>query len=242
MFAFLTAGLAAAKEQEQKGGLDSCARAELKRMGEFLGRQGAFTVHTKSTLEREGTTKASEGDVALRRPDRLRVERRGDLGSVRIYYDGKSFSVMGLETNVYATAPAAPAVDSLLDDAADALGWIPPAADFLYSQPYEVLVAEAKTGRCLEPESLGQTKLKHVVFEGPAASWELWIEDSVTPVPRKLVVTPKDDPRSGKYSVVLSGWDLEPQLSDSFFTFNPPEGATRVSFLAPRGRKGGAQP
>ena len=57
--------------------------------------------------------------------------------------------------------------------------------------------------------------------------WQLWIERSETPVPRKLVITTTTEKAQPQYVAKLT-WNLTPQLDDTLFTFVPPADAHKI--------------
>jgi len=50
-------------------------------------------------------------------------------------------------------------------------------------------------------------------------------------LPRRVVITYKEEPGQPQFWGDLSSWNLAPELSDTLFTFTPPEGADRIQFL-----------
>lgn len=233
-FALLGAGSAFGQQRDEG---DRCARSELKKMTDFLARQRSFTVNSERSsdvvVQGKAQTLRSRGRIALQRPDKLRVDREGDLGTGSAWYDGRQFSVMQKGTHTYATTKAPPTIDELMDQAEEAIGWVPPGADLLSSDPGEALRSGAvSAGRCLSHTKIDGTPVTVVAFDGLDARWQISIEDSATPLPRELVIAPKDDPEVKRQTVKLSGWQLNPKLDPQLFTFTPPKDAERVAFLA----------
>ena len=48
------------------------------------------------------------------------------------------------------------------------------------------------------------------------------------PVPRKFVITYKDEPDSPEFTAIFSNWDFTTQLPDFVFQFEPPPGAAKI--------------
>ena len=69
---------------------------------------------------------------------------------------------------------------------------------------------------------------EHLAFTQGNIDWQLWIEDGPRPVPRKFVITYKDEPDSPQFTAVFSNWDFTTELPDFLFTFEPPTGASRI--------------
>ena len=113
----------------------------------------------------------------------------------------------------------------------DEYGFTIPIADFVYSDPYGILTEYVETGVWLGRHVVDGTPCHHLAFTQESIDWQIWIEDGPHPVPRKLVITYKDEPLAPQYTARLSQWDFQPQASDSWFKFQPPVGADEIEFL-----------
>ena len=74
--------------------------------------------------------------ITVKRPNKLRAERVGELISQTFYYDGKALSVNLPEQKYYATTTAPPTLDAMLDFARDELGVIAPGSDLIYANAF----------------------------------------------------------------------------------------------------------
>ena len=77
-------------------------------------------------------------------------------------------------------------------------------------------------------------------FRQDDVDWQLWIEKGKTPVPRKLVITTRQEEGQPQYVAVLR-WDLAPKLDDKTFVFAPPKDARRIVFRTTEGQPAGRQ-
>ncbi len=232
--------------KKQAAQIDPQADRLLRQMSDFLAAERDFTVRTEGTLEvvldsGQKVQLHRAGDVRMQRPDRLRVDRAGDLAGLHIYYDGRQLTLYGERSNTYATTPAPATVDATLDVAAERLGLEAPGADLLHSNPYAALTEDVCSGTYLGRAVVDGVPVHHLAFRNSeGVDWELWVEDGPRPLPRKYVITSRDLPGSPQYSVNLSDWNLSPRLTQDQFRFVPPRDAMRASFLAPGSL--GAQP
>jgi hypothetical protein len=71
----------------------------------------------------------------------------------------------------------------------------------------------------------------HLAFRAEETDWQIWIENSKTPLPRKFVITSKWTAGAPQFTAVLSDWDVSPQFEEGLFTFVPPAGAEQIGFL-----------
>ena len=69
--------------------------------------------------------------VLVRRPNKLRAERVGDVISQVFYYDGKTLTLYSPSEKVYSREPAPETLEHVLDFARESLGLTVPAADLV---------------------------------------------------------------------------------------------------------------
>jgi hypothetical protein len=65
--------------------------------------------------------------------------------------------------------------------------------------------------------------------------FQVWVAQGSEPLPKRIVITYKDETGQPQFWADLSNWNLAPQVSDALFTFTPPDGANRIQFLAELG-------
>ena len=169
--------------------------------------------------------------VTVRRPDRLRAERVGDLVDQAFFYDGKSLSLVDRGRGYYATVPAPPTIEGMLVFAQDSLDIVAPAADLLYRDAYEELTRDVSSGRYLGIAVVGGVRCHHLAFTAPDVDWQLWVQEGDQPLPRKYVITSKQVPGAPEFAVWMRRWDLAPKTEDAAFVFAPPEKARQIEFL-----------
>ena len=171
-------------------------------------------------------------DLATRRPDRLHVNFDGDERRSRLFFDGSTITILDVVRNLYAVTDVPPETGAALDVIFKQYGFSVPLADLLYSDPYEVLMANVQSGFLVGLHEIEGTPCHHLAFSQESIDWQIWIEAGTRPVPRKLVITYKDELGVPQYTARLSRWDFKPKLLDSSFHFQPPDGASAMEFLA----------
>ncbi|MHC5006291.1 MAG: DUF2092 domain-containing protein [Planctomycetota bacterium] len=231
-------GAASASAQATGGRSRVEPRADrvLREMSEYLGTAREFTFHADVTYDVVPTRGpmvqyGGTADLAVRRPDRMYVNYSGDRRRSRAYIDGRTFTFYGMALNVYATTEVPAGLDAAIDHVFETFGVSVPIADLVYSDPYAILTENAESGFWVGRHPVDGTPCHHLAFSQETIDWQIWIEDGPRPVPRKLVVTHKLDPGAPQYTARLTGWDLQPRLSDHCFQFDPPVGADRIEFL-----------
>ncbi len=170
-------------------------------------------------------------EIATRRPARLRVTFDGDERKSRLFFDGSTITILDAERNLYAVTDVPPETGAALDVLFEKYGFSVPIADLLYPDPYEVLMAKVQRGFLVGQHEIEGTPCHHLAFSQDAIDWQIWIDAGARPVPRKLVITYKNEPGAPQYTARLSHWNFEPKLSEGSFRFQPPDRASRMEFL-----------
>jgi hypothetical protein len=178
--------------------------------------------------------------VALRRPNRLVGDAAGDGINRSFWYDGKTFSALDKEQNVWAGGAVPATVDEALDWVFDQTGTVVPLADFIYGDAYARLMADVQRGVYLGIHEAAGVPCHHLSFEQATIDWQLWIDAGPEPLPRKLVIAYKTEDEVPQYTVTIRKWNLQATLPDALFAFTPPEGATRIDVVAFGGPAGAA--
>jgi hypothetical protein len=217
-------------------GVEAQADRILREMSEYLQTAGEFTFHADITYDSmltsgEKIEYGATADAAVRRPDRLQVEYRGDRRQSQFVLDGRTATIHDLLVNVYAVTEVPPGIDAALDRMVDVYGFSVPIADLVYADPYAVLTEQVQAGSLLGQTSVDGTPCHHLAFSQQTIDWQIWIEQGPHPVPRKLVITYKQEAGWPQYAARLSNWNFLPRLSEHYFQFHPPEGSDEIEFL-----------
>ena len=214
------------------------AKRILSEMSKYLASADDFTFHADVAYDSllwngQKIQFGGRADVAVRRPNQLHVEYRGDERQTRVVFDGQNFTVHNVAANVYTTTQGASEIDAAVDQAFDDYGISVPIADLVYSDPYDNLMGSVQSGFFIGRHDVGGVPCDHLAFSQETIDWQIWIEAGPRPVPRKLLITYKDQPGSPQYVATFSDWNFQPRLSDHYFKFHPPAGADEIEFLPP---------
>ncbi len=216
--------------------VDARADRVLRAMGEWLSTAQTFTFHAditydSPTADGQMIQYGGVADVWVRRPDLLRVEFRGDEAHRQIICDGSKFVIFGLAMDLYAVTEVPAEIGAAVDLVFERYGFSVPIADFVYPDPYAVLIESVESGYYVGRHNVDGTPCHHLAFSQEAIDWQIWIDDGPRPVPRKLLITYKGSPGSPQYTARLSNWDIEPDVTAHWFRFEPPAGAHQIEFL-----------
>ena len=177
----------------------------------------------------------SRGNVFVRRPDGIRLDREGDNGRQSAYYDGKHLTVFNQEKGFYAQSEVPSSIEPMLDFANEKLGMVFPLADLLFTDSYSALTTDLESGFYVGEHSVQGTPCHHLAFrQSSGLEWQLWVEQGVRAWPRKLVIRHAEQPEIPRYQAILSQWDAAPKIPSGLFGFQVPNGAVKIDF---KGRK-----
>jgi hypothetical protein len=216
--------------------LDAEAERHLRAMGDYLKTASEFSYrvdlsYDSMTISGEKVKYGGTTNVSVRRPDRLHVRFEGDEQRRQVFYDGAELTLFDMQKGLYAVTAVPPQIDGALDLVFEKFGLSVPVADFVYADPYAVLTEGAEYGHVVGEHGCAETRCHHLLITQDDIDWEIWIEVGPRPVPRRLVITYKDQPGSPQYDARLNGWDFHPRLSDHAFSFVAPGGANEIEFL-----------
>jgi hypothetical protein len=237
----LVAGSAAWAEDAEP---EPDAAAILDRMARVLAGAQKFTLtaHTGWDVVQPDGEKLEFGEtrrVAAHRPNRLRVDAERRDGSRRGFvYDGREIAVVDLDRRVYASVPKEGTLDEALDYFTQDLGMRFPLAELVAADLPQMLAEEAREPAWVGAERIDGVPCDHVAARGDLVDLQVWVAREGDPLPRRVVITYRQELGQPQFRADLTGWDLAPDLPESLFGFTPPEGGERVPIQAPPTRAG----
>ena len=157
----------------------------------------------------------------------------GEVINQTFYYDGKTLTVDLPDQRYYATSPAPPTIEAMLDFARDKLDIIAPGSDLIYKDAFALLTQDLTSAFVVGKAVVGGVPCDHLAFRNAEVDWQIWVQEGAKPLPRKFIVTSKRIPESPQFVVVLSKWDAAPKITDATFRFVPPKSSRQIDFLQP---------
>ncbi len=174
---------------------------------------------------------SNQRHMTVSRPDKIFGESEGDTANSQFYYDGKMVTVFDRSQKTYAVEKVPGTIDGMLDDLHERFETDQPLADFLFADPYKEFLENVQSGEYLGLHYVGKVKCHHLAFRQKTLDWQIWIDAGDEPLPRKLVITFKDQAEQPQYTALIHKWDVNPKLSDEMFQFHAPDGVRKVDFL-----------
>src|SRR5215813_9661839 len=208
----------------------------LKEVGAYIGSAQQFTFHADISFDHvlpsgQKLEFSAAEEVVLKRPGGLYIEWNGDLGARQFWYDGKGVTLFDPAMPFYASEAAPPAIDGMLEQLLPKLDFVPPLADFLYSDPYKTVRGNIEYGFDLGQNDVNGKSCRTLAFVEKDIDWQIWIENGPQLTPCKLVITYKNQPAQPQFSAVFSDWDFAPRIAEPVFIPELPPGTQKISFV-----------
>lgn len=175
-------------------------------------------------------------DVALQRPNQLKVVIPGDGPASEFYWDGKEMIAFAPAENLVAVAPAPPALEAALKQAFDTAAIYFPFTDLLLPDPYGAISAGAKLAFVIGPSAVvGGVKTDMVVWASDDVFLQIWI-GADDKLPRRIRAQFSADPKRLRHDLELSNWQVDGAIPAETFDTTKARAGMPMAFAAP-GRK-----
>jgi len=207
----------------------------LTQVCEVLGSATAFSFHAEINFDEvlPQTVKlqfAGAMDFALQRPGELAVAYRSDLGAKDLWFQSGTLTIFDPPHMVYATATMPPSIDGMLAQAATNNLTIP-LSDLAYSNPCQRFGKQVIFGGYVGVNDVNGIACDHLAFSTAKVDYQIWLQHTGKPLPRKIVINYRTEPGSPEYAAVLSDWKFPNKISSSLFHPSLPGKAKRINVL-----------
>lgn len=229
---------AATKSGEQtKQVIEPEAIKALEQMSIYLRTLKTFAVTSQTSLDEEldsGQKVMVDGEatITVQAPDRFHITRKVDEADIdqQFFFDGKTFTLFGNKNKFYATVPAPSTIKEMVDVLQDRYDIELPLSDL-----FRWGMDANDEANILAASFIGTGQVKdvlcdHYAYHNSDVDWQLWIEKSATPLPRKLVII-NTQAKSQPQFISVMNWDLTPKIDDKMFSFVPPQDAQKIEFV-----------
>jgi hypothetical protein len=171
-------------------------------------------------------------DIIIRRPDHLRnVALQSDGDKNLLVADGETITLYSESENVYCRISHAGTVDEQVRYAGGNLGIrIPLARMLLSTLPVELEKLNFKA-QYVEKDILSSPPSDHVFARSDDVDCQLWITKDKLPI--RIVLTYKNEPGQPQFRADFTNWNMTPVITETTFSFTPPEGAEKIPALLP---------
>lgn len=234
--ALLGAAAAASFAGSAAGGeaaIDPEADRLLRAAGSYLADAKAFSVNVevwKDVTLPSGQKIQTGRNMTVNecRPGQLRVEVRSPRAARGFWLRDRTLTMLDRETNLYGVMEVPEGIDGAIDTVEERFGISIPVGDVLVADPYRSLMQRVVSAEHFGKVTVQGVVCEHLAFTGENADFQVWIADGSAPLVRKIVIDLKKEEGSPQITQLYTGWDLTSPISDSVFTFVPPEGAEKI--------------
>jgi hypothetical protein len=209
------------------------AKRLLKAMSDYLGAQKAISFDYDVSLEIVSTQQqkialASSGTLTLNRPDKVHLTRRGGFANAEMAFDGKTLTLLGKNTNLYAQIQVLGTIDQLVDVLRDKYHRPVPAADLLMSDPYKELMPEVNDVKDLGSGVIHGVECDHLAFRTNEVDWQIWIAQGARPYPCRYIITSKKVTGWPQYTLDIWAWKTGAEVASDKFRLEIPTDAKKL--------------
>jgi hypothetical protein len=167
----------------------------------------------------------------VRRPDAFRIETSSDRRVRNFYYDGKTFTMYSPRMSVFAQVAAPPTIGEVVGKIQEEYDINLPLTDlFTWADSPAEHGKAITSGIYVGPAKIRDIECDQYAFRQPDVDWQIWIQRGDTPLPRKVVITTRDDPALPQYTVYLD-WNLTPKFDNATFAFTPPKDTYEIEIV-----------
>jgi hypothetical protein len=176
---------------------------------------------------------ATLSQVAMQRPNKLRVITPGDGPASDFYYDGKTMMAYAPVADLAAVADAPATIEAAMKAAYDQAAIYFPFEDVIVADPYKTL-SDGLTSAFVVGQShiVGDTVTDMVAIANAHVQAELWIGIS-DGLPRMIRAVYPAVPTQSRYEIQFSNWHLNPAMESADFTSERAMKAPRMEFARP---------
>jgi len=209
------------------------AKRLLKAMSDYVGAQKSVTLEYDAILEvvtkeDQKLALASSGTVTLNRPDKIHATRAGGFADVEMFFDGKTFTVLGKNLNLYTQIDVSGTIDHLIDELRDTYQRPLPAADLLLSNPYDALMLDVVDIKDLGSGVVGGVECDWLAFRTDEVDFQIWIAQGDRPYARRYVITSKKINGGPQYIIQVRSWKTGDEVAATDFSFKNATNAEKV--------------
>jgi hypothetical protein len=210
--------------------------ALLRQMSKTLAGSQALAVtadETREQLQANGQKRQNTFTraIVLRRPNAVTFVDKGPEHDGTGWYDGAHITIVSHRAKAWARGPMPATLDEALDFVSNEYAVQMPAADLLYSSPYDALVTEDTKGGWVDVQQIGGKPCDHLSYAQAVVDWEIWVGQDERKLPCQIQITYKGTPGKPISRVVLRDWNLAPAITATTFTPEVPANYQRLRIL-----------
>ena len=209
-------------------GAEKTAKSILDNAYRYIGSMDryAFNAVVSDTDPKDGKSYKHNISVKVDRPDKLRVDTKGDIRDRSVYINDGLFTLMDHKFNYYGQLKVPKSIDGALDYIFERYGITAPLASLIYSDMGKR--AKFSKGKYFGTVDVAGVMCDYVAFRNKAGEVHIWIATGDKPLVKAYSII--DTHVEGKPRKNTSiKWTLDPKFPQSDFVFIAPKGASKIS-------------
>lgn len=167
--------------------------------------------------------------MRMRRPDAMRITNRSAESTKEIYFGSGVLTVYSQTQNFYAQHDIPAGVNAAGQFAVNELGIDAPMLDFVSSDVAAHFEEDAESITYLGLSRFRDKTYHQIGIRAAEVDLQLWVAAEGPPLPGKMAISTKWEGGSPR-SVFFFSWDTNPDFGRESFSFEPPDGATKIEF------------
>jgi len=209
------------------GRYDESAIASLDELSETIGQLNScsYTLNSVSIVANE-VEFTNESDIYFRGPNKMHINITGTKGAKGFWYNGNRFAYYVYDKHTFDTIAAADNIIAVIDQLHNDYGIDFPAADFFYPSFTDDIIDNFNEVLYEGDNNHSGTECTVIKAVNDEKELQIWI-DKETNLPHMMVIINLDN-SGDSYEAVFSNWQINPNLPDILFEFEPPSNSTRV--------------
>ena len=235
--AFLTAPVALAQDQEVPA-IDPRAEEIAMNMANYLASQPRlsfdwFVSYDEIVEEVEKITYIHSGTMVLERDEGFVAQTEYGNTYRDFYFDGKIFTVASQNEDFYASMEITGGFETLGVIVRERADSVVPLWSLVSRELPGKIMDKVDGGAYLGTTLVAGQAVHHLSFSQPDYDWQIWVSmDEETPLPVMLIGTEHGKIGWPQYRAYFSDWNMEPDITEGQFTYQPEEGDIKMSFPA----------
>ena len=209
------------------------AKKLLKGMSDYMAAQKSLSFDFDASFEvvtrdDQKLSLLSSGSVVLNRPDKIRFTRSGGFADIEMLFDGKTLTLIGKNTNIYAQTEAPGTIDQLINDLQEKFRRPLPAADLLLSNAYDELSSDVTDVKDLGSGVVGGVECDYLAFRKQDVDFQIWIAQGDKPYPCRFSITSPAVRGTPQYSIQIRDWNTGGAVAATDFSFKNTSNAQKL--------------
>ncbi|GAA4322481.1 DUF2092 domain-containing protein [Pontixanthobacter gangjinensis] len=221
---------------QETASLDTTAVRILDRMADLIGglRSVSFTANISQDVAKSKlglVREYSENEVYMVGPDKMHVQVNGSAGHKGYWYNGATLVYYSFDENNYSVIDAPSDIITMMDSIYRNFDIEFPAADIFFPGFVDILLEDFPHIEYLGEKEVDGINCFHIMAVNENTNLQLWVANNAFFLPERFLIIHKDD-LNKQYEVNFKNWEINPDLPEEMFSFEPPPKAKNIAIMA----------